>query len=106
MTSFGDIHIGQLIKTVFDESGMTVAELARQIHLERTTIYSIFERPSVDAILLVKISKALNHNFLADIEKICEMPSEVVSLTIRIDSLTQETSINLQSLLASILPSM
>ena len=42
------LHIGQMIKAVFDESGMSVAELARRIHTARSNVYFIFERSSID----------------------------------------------------------
>lgn len=99
MTDPGNIHIGHLIKSVFDESGMTVSELARQIHLERTTIYSIFERPTVDAIQLAKISVALKHNFLFDIEREFGLPPEPASITFRIESLTPEVAKQLTALI-------
>lgn len=77
-----NIHIGQLVKSVFDRSGMSVSELARRISVERTTVYSIFERPSVDVIQLVKISVALNHDFLYDIECNSGMAQHIPQLTI------------------------
>lgn len=60
------IHIGHLVKSVFDESGMTVSELARQLSCERTNIYTIFKRRTVDVELLANLSEILNHNFLDD----------------------------------------
>lgn len=39
------LHIGKMIKAVFDESGLSVAELARRIHTARSNVYFIFERP-------------------------------------------------------------
>ena len=102
MTDPGSIHIGHLIKSVFDESGMTVSELARQIHLERTTIYSIFERPSVDAIQLAKISMALKHNFLFDVEREFGLQQEPASITFRIESLTPEVARQLTTFLDAV----
>ena len=61
-----NVHIGQLIKSVFDESGMTVSELARQLRCERTNVYTIFKRRTVDVELLASLSEILNHNFLDD----------------------------------------
>lgn len=61
------LHIGHLIKSVFDESGMTVSELARRLHYERTNIYTIFKRRTIDVELLAKLSEALNHNFFYDV---------------------------------------
>lgn len=60
-------HIGQRIKSVFDEQEMTVSEFGRLIHCERTNVYAIFHRSSIDVELLVRISKALNHNFFEDV---------------------------------------
>ena len=42
-----EVHIGKLVKSVFDESGMTVSELARRLCCERTNVYSIFRRSSM-----------------------------------------------------------
>lgn len=98
----GSIHIGHMIKSVFDESGMTVSELARQIHLERTTVYSIFERPTVDAIQLAKISIALKHNFLFDIEREFDLQQEPTFVTFRIESLTPEVAKQLTVLIDSV----
>lgn len=96
------LHIGHLIKKVFDESGLTVSELARRVHLERTTIYSIFERPSVDVILLTNISKALNHNFLSDIELLSGLQPCSQTFTININSSDSELSSRIASQLAKI----
>ena len=61
-----EVHIGKLVKSVFDESGMTVSELARRLCCERTNVYSIFRRSSIDIELLARLSLILHHNFLAD----------------------------------------
>ena len=94
-----NLHIGQLIKAVFDESGMTVSDFARQIHLERSTVYSIFERQSVDAMQLARISLVLKHNFLSDVEQHYGLSSQTQSLTLHLDNLTPEIAIQLANLL-------
>lgn len=66
MANMNNVHIGQLVKSVFDESGMTVSELARQLHCERTNVYTIFRRRTIDVELLAILSEILNHNFLGD----------------------------------------
>ena len=71
MATQQDIHIGRLIKSVFDESGLSVAEFARRINCGRPNVYSIFERNTIDVLQLVSISNALNHNFLNDIATHC-----------------------------------
>ena len=45
----------------------TVAWLARSICHERSSVYKIFSRKSVDVYLLLKISVLLNHDFFLDI---------------------------------------
>ena len=94
-----NLHIGQLIKAVFDESGMTVSEFARQIHLERSTVCSIFERQSIDSMLLVRISLVLKHNFLSDIEQHYGLISKTSSLTLHLDNLSPEIALQLADLL-------
>jgi DNA-binding XRE family transcriptional regulator len=94
-----NLHIGQLIKTVFDDSGMTVSEFARQIHLERSTVYSIFERQSIDSMLLVRISLVLKHNFLSDIEQHFGLIPPTPSFTLHLDHLSPEIALQLADLL-------
>ena len=57
------IHIGNIIKKQFDAQGCTVSWLAKQLCCDRTNIYSIFKRESIDTALLEKISIILNHDF-------------------------------------------
>ena len=99
MATLQDIHIGQRIKDIFDESGLTVSEFARQIHLERTTVYSLFERQSIDSLQLAKISVVLKHNFLADIEQHYGLIPQAPSFTIHLDSLSPEIALQLADLL-------
>jgi plasmid maintenance system antidote protein VapI len=62
------IHIGHLIKDVFDKKGMSVAEFARRINCARPNVYSIFERYDIGVEQLIDISEALDHNFFDDIQ--------------------------------------
>ena len=62
-----DIHIGPIIKQKFQDSSMTVEEFAEKINCERTTIYDIFKRKSIDSELLFRISEALNFDFYNEI---------------------------------------
>ena len=99
MATQQDIHIGHLIKAVFDESGMTVSEFARQIHLERTTVYSLFERPSIDSMQLAQISLVLKHNFLSDVEEHYGLIPKASSFAIHLDNLSPEIVLQLADLL-------
>lgn len=87
------LHIGHMVKSVFDESGLSVAEFARRIHCERTNVYKIFNRRSIDVELLVKISEILNHNFLADVMNHHGFETKTVnklSLNITFDDISEE----------------
>lgn len=58
--------IGTLIKEELEAQERTVAWLARKINVDRTNIYRIFHKNSLDTELLVRISYALRHDFFAD----------------------------------------
>ena len=62
-TFFFMAHIGQIIREELKLQGRTVTWLAKAINCDRTNIYNIFERESIDTNLLARISKALNRNF-------------------------------------------
>ena len=85
MAQQANLHIGQLVKAVFDKSGMSVAELARRIHTARSNVYFIFERPSIDLNQLLDICDALEHNFLDDIQVQRGMKSKLCPREIHID---------------------
>ena len=74
-----EIHIGQLVKSVFDNSHLSVSELARQLHCDRSNVYSIFQRRSVDVELLAKLSKILDYNFLEEAMLLYKLPTASAS---------------------------
>lgn len=63
----GKIHVGRMIETELRRQNKTVSWLARSICHERSSIYKIFSRRSVDVYLLLQISVLLNHDFFLDI---------------------------------------
>lgn len=73
---------------------MTVAEFARRIHCARPNVYSIFERYDIGVEQLVKVSIALNHNFLEDIQQHFELKKELLptylNLSLNLKGLTIE----------------
>ena len=99
MATQQDIHIGRLIKSVFDASGITVAEFARRINCGRPNVYSIFERNTIDVLQLVSISNALNHNFFDDIELQCGIKpvsdSQPISINLSINDLDNDKAAKL-----------
>ena len=93
MAQQANLHIGQLVKAVFDKSGMSVAEFARQINCERTNVYTIFRRRTIDVELLVKISYILEHNFLDDVMQLTGLRAKFspsLNLNISFDNRTAE----------------
>ena len=60
------IHIGKSIEKVLREQGRSVSWFAKQICCERTNVYSIFNRDSIDTGLLMRISIVLSHDFFKE----------------------------------------
>ncbi len=59
------IHIGHLIRQELIRQERSPSWLARKINCERTNIYDIFERVSINTDLLAKISRVLDYDFFA-----------------------------------------
>lgn len=79
------VHIGELVKNVFDKNDMSVSELARRLHCERTNVYAIFRRSSIDIELLAKLSRILNHNLLEDAIKLYNLTeTERLNITVNL----------------------
>ena len=53
------MHIGQQIKLILEERGISAIEFAAMIHCNRSNVYDIFQRKSIDTQRLKIISKAL-----------------------------------------------
>lgn len=85
METQNKLHIGRMVKSVFDKSGLSVAEFARRIYCERTNVYAIFERYDVGVDQLLKISVALNHNFFDDVINQSGMRSKILPKQIVVD---------------------
>ena len=66
-----------MVKSVFEKSGLSVAEFARRIHCARPNIYAIFERNDIGVEQLLRISVALNHNFFDDIIDLSGMKPKI-----------------------------
>lgn len=59
------IHIGNLIRDELRRSGHTNQWLADQLSVERSTVQRLFNKPSIDTLLLLRISKILNKDLFA-----------------------------------------
>lgn len=62
-THESNIHIGHLIQAQLKADKRSVGWLAKQIPCTRNHVYKIFNKLSLDADLILKISVALNFNF-------------------------------------------
>lgn len=63
------MHIGNRIKDVLKQQRRSAAWLAAEIFVTRTHIYKILSKESIDSQLLMRISKALGHDFFADLSR-------------------------------------
>lgn len=61
--------IGELIRKEFLKQERSVAWFARKLACDRTNIYRIFEKRSIDTDQLMRISVILNHNFFTDLTR-------------------------------------
>ena len=61
------MHIGQHIKEVMRQQGITATQMAKDICCARTHIHRIFLKDNIDIALLKRISSALNYDFFHDL---------------------------------------
>jgi len=67
-----DIDIGKVIKEKFEEKRQTdktlnKAAFARRIGIDRSTVYLLFEKKSIDTELLLNISEVLDYDFIGEV---------------------------------------
>lgn len=64
--------IGILIKEELEKQERSVSWLARKLSCDRTNIYRIFQKHSIDTNLLIRISVILNRDFSAEISAVIQ----------------------------------
>ena len=69
-------HIGNLIKEELERQRRSARWLADEICCDRTNIYNIFKRSTIDTELLAPISEALGVDFFAKLSEGLRMGSE------------------------------
>ena len=67
------LHIGRCIKQHLDAMDMTTVWLAQQLGCHRTNLYKIYEKPTIDTGVLLRISKIMKYNFFKLYEQECEV---------------------------------
>lgn len=65
------LHIGSLISSELRRQRRPAAWLAQEICCDRTNVYKILRKRSIDTELLCRISVALGHDFFADFQNAC-----------------------------------
>ncbi len=63
------MHIGHLIRNVLDEKRISVRQFAMMANSERTNMYRILNRESIDLSILERYSRILDHNFFQDLSE-------------------------------------
>lgn len=72
--------IGQRIKAGMVMKGLSIAEFAQLINCNRSNVYHIFQRKSIDSGLLTIISKVLDRNFLLEMGMELEQELEKIEI--------------------------
>lgn len=62
-------HIGKAIKEELVRRERSVAWFARQLSCDRSNIYRIFQKKSIDTHLLARICIVLKYDFFADLSQ-------------------------------------
>lgn len=60
-------HLGALIKAELETQERGVSWLAKKLSCDRSNVYRIFQKKSLDTQLLARISKILNRDFFAEL---------------------------------------
>jgi DNA invertase Pin-like site-specific DNA recombinase len=61
------VNIGLRIKEELQQQERTISWLARKLNCNRSTVYRILNKNSIDTMLLEQISCILNHNFMQEL---------------------------------------
>lgn len=82
---------------------MTVSDFARQLNCERTNVYTIFKRRTIDVELLVNISKILEYNFFEDVLKETNLNTKTThDINIKLQDCSEEKMMILKEFLEKI----
>lgn len=64
------VHKGEIIKEAVHESGISVTQVAKGLHVTRKTVYNIFERIEVDNDTILKIGAIIHYDFSVKFPKL------------------------------------
>ena len=60
-----EIHVGSLIKEELKRQERSISWFARKLYCDRSNVYDIFRRKSIDTELLLKICLILDYDFFS-----------------------------------------
>lgn len=63
------VNIGQNIKEELQRQERTVSWLARKLNCTRAAVYRIFDKNSIDMVLLLNISQILHRDFFYELSE-------------------------------------
>ena len=67
------LHIGSLIKKELEKQERTVSWFARKLCCDRSNVYKLFKRSTIDTELLLRVSQILHYDFFDFYKKeLCE----------------------------------
>ena len=71
--------IGTLIRDEPPQPGRSVTWFARKLSCDRSNVYRLFQKHSIDTALLQRISVILSHNFFNDLSENLSMPDDTAN---------------------------
>lgn len=74
--------IGLLIKEEFDRQGHSIGGLSRRLACDRSNVYRLFQRESIDTETLKRLCRILDHDFFRDLSRALHEDSECLVGTV------------------------
>lgn len=74
-----ELDIGEIIRFEFEKSGLSIAQFARMINKERSLVYHLFKRRSIDTDLLYRICIVLNIDFFRLFSEKLEVENKIIA---------------------------
>lgn len=71
--------IGTLIRHELLKQERSVTWFARKLSCDRSNVYRLFQKHSIDTALLQRISVILSHNFFNDLSENLSMPDDTAN---------------------------
>lgn len=62
-------HIGTLIKAELERQERSISWFARKLSCDRSNVYRLFQKESIDTRLLARISLLLDHDFFSELSE-------------------------------------